>query len=70
MRKSILLHLRAFVCVAPVVAVFSEGSLWVNTLGLLYFVWLAIWMSDSPSGRRFVRDYYAEVLRIEHMLTR
>ena len=67
--KRILLHVRAFVALLPMVAVFSEGSLWVNAAGILYFVWLGIWLSDSPAGHRFLRDYYREVMRIERMMS-
>ena len=69
MIKRIFLHLTAFVAVVPVMAVFSEGSVWVNAIGMVYFVCLGIWLNDSPRGRKFLRDYCNEVHRIERMLT-
>lgn len=63
-----MLHLCAFLAVVPVVAVFSEGSLWINTAGMVYFVWLGIWLNDSDRGRKFLRDYTEEIERIERTM--
>ena len=49
----------------PLAAVFSEGNVIVNILGLLYFAWLFIWLNDNPTGRKLLRAYYREILRIE-----
>ena len=58
----------AFVAIVPMSLVFSEGNLWVNFFGLLYIVWLCIWLHDSETGRRFLRRYYHEILRLENNL--
>lgn len=63
--KRIILHLAAFVAMLPLAAVFSEGNVIVNILGLLYFAWLFIWLNDNPTGRKLLRAYYREILRIE-----
>ena len=66
--KRIVLHLTALAVLLPVTAVFSNGNLVFNFLGLLYAVWLFIFLNDSGTGRRFLRRYYHEILRLENMM--
>lgn len=66
--RSLKLHLSAFAALLPCVMAVSEGNLLVNLFGLLYAVWLIIWLNESERGKRFLRRYHAEICRIEQML--
>ena len=68
MKKRIILHLTAFAVVLPLVAVFNQGNIVYNILGLLWFAYLAIFAMESPHAHRFMRDYYREMLRLERMM--
>lgn len=69
MMKRIALHLIAFVVLMPCVLIFNiSGELWLNTLGIIYVCYLFILVNESERVRRFVRDYYREILRLERMM--
>ena len=65
--KRIMLHIVAFAAMMPCVVTFSFGSLWASALGLLYIVYLFIYTTESERGRRFLRDYWREIHRLERM---
>lgn len=66
--KRISLHLTAFAVLLPCVAAFTEGNIWVTFCGFLYLVWLWFAANETERGKRFLRDYYREILRLERML--
>lgn len=67
--KRIALHLIAFAVLMPCVLMFNiSGELWMNFLGIIYVCYLFILVNESETVRRFVRDYYREILRIERMM--
>lgn len=69
MRKRIALHLTAFVVLMPCVLMFNvSAGVWVNLLGFIYVCYLLILSNECETARRFVRDYYREILRIERMM--
>lgn len=68
MRRRISLHLVALFALMPCMAAFSEGNLCINFCGLIWIVWLWIAANETERGRRFIRDYYREILRLERML--
>lgn len=65
--KNIKLHCKAFAIILPIVLLFSEGSLLVNFIGLIYLL-LLFGASNSKSGKQFIRRYYREILRIESIM--
>lgn len=66
--KAIKIHLTAFAVLLPLLAVVSTGNLAANFLGVLYAAGLYIYTANSERGKRFIRRYYREVLRLEDML--
>lgn len=65
--KRLSLHLTAFALLIPCVAAFSEGNLLVTLCGFIYLFWLWLAANETERGRRFLRDYYREILRLERM---
>jgi uncharacterized membrane protein len=64
--KRLVLHLTAFGLFAPVLLMFTEDFI-CNIVGILYITMLCGWFS-TDNGKRFLRRYYREVLRIERDL--
>ncbi|WP_333615714.1 hypothetical protein [Bacteroides pyogenes] len=65
--KRIKLHLRAALLFAPAFFVLSSTIILV-LLGAIYFSWLVFRWSSTIKGRKFLRAYYHEILRLENML--
>lgn len=65
--NSIKIHCLAFVILMPCTMTFSEGSLVVNILGVAYML-LLFRLSSTTIGRRFIRTYYKEILRLENRI--
>lgn len=62
---NIRLHLIALAVLFPTVLVFSTGNPAWNLLGILYCV--VLWKASTTNrGKRFVRRYYHEILRLEN----
>ena len=69
MMKRISLHLIAFVALMPCMLMFNVSEqIWVNFLGIIYVAYLFLAWNESKRVRRFFRDYYREILRIERMM--
>ena len=69
MKKRIFLHLTAFAALMPCVLLFnSNENIWVNALGFIYVAYLFLAWNESKRVRKFFRDYYREILRIERMM--
>lgn len=66
--NSIKIHCLAFAILMPCIMAFSEGSLVVNILGVAYML-LLFRLSGTTIGKRFIRAYYKEILRIENQLS-
>lgn len=62
--KRFLLHLTAFGLFFPVLLMFTE-NLVCNILGVLYTTILVFGWFATDNGKRFLRRYYREILRIE-----
>ena len=65
--NSIKLHSVAFAAILPCILALSEASLIINLVGILYIL-LLFRLSYTKPGRRFIRSYYREVLRLEALL--
>ena len=66
--KSIKIHSIAFAIILPcILTLFSEGSLIINIIGVAYILFL-FRLSGTTIGKRFIRSYYREILRIENQL--
>ena len=65
--NSIKLHGVAFVAILPCILTLSEGSLIINLIGILYML-LLFGLSYTKPGKRFIRSYYREILRLEALL--
>jgi len=65
--NSIKLHSIAFAIILPCILALSEGSLIINLVGMLYTL-LLFRLSYTKPGKRFIRSYYREVLRLEALL--
>ena len=65
--NSIKLHSVAFVAILPCILTLSEGSLVVNLMGIIYTLFL-FRLSYTKPGKRFIRSYYREILRLESLL--
>ena len=65
--NSIKLHSIAFVIILPCILALSEGQLVINLVGILYIL-LLFRLSYTKPGKRFIRSYYREVLRLEALL--
>ena len=63
----IKLHSVAFAAILPCILTLSEGSLIINLMGIIYML-LLFRLSYTKSGKRFIRSYYREVLRLEALL--
>lgn len=66
--NSIKLHSIAFAIILPCILAFSEGSLIINLLGIVYILFL-FKLSGTTIGKRFIRSYYKEILWIENQLS-
>ena len=65
--NSIKLHSIAFAVILPCILTLLEGSLIINLVGVLYIL-LLFRLSYTKSGKRFIRRYYKEILRLESLL--
>ena len=65
--NSIKLHSIAFAVILPCILALLEGSLIINLVGILYML-LIFRLSYTKPGKRFIRSYYREVLRLESLL--
>ena len=65
--NSIKFHSIVFALLLPCVMVISEGMLIINIIGIAYIL-LLFKLSKTKLGKRFIRRYYREVLRIEAAL--
>ena len=65
--NSIKLHSVAFAAILPCILTLSEGSLIINLVGILYIL-LLFRLSCTKCGKRFIRSYYREILRLEALL--
>jgi hypothetical protein len=63
----IKIHCLAFAILMPCIMAFSEGSLVINVVGLAYILVL-FRLSSTTRGRRFIRTYYREILRLENKM--
>lgn len=64
--KRMKLHLQAFALFAPVLLIMCSTI--IAVLGCIYLAWLVFCWSGTISGRRFLRRYYHEILRLENSL--
>lgn len=65
--KRVLLHLQALALFLPCLLIFSDGHFLVNFLGMIY-VAVLFRLSRTRSGKKFLRRYYHEILRLENMM--
>lgn len=65
--NSIKLHSIAFAVILPCILALSEGPLIINLVGVLYIL-LLFRLSYTKPGKRFIRRYYKEILRLESLL--
>ena len=65
--SSIKLHSTAFVVALPCILALSEGLLIINLIGIAYILFL-FRLSSTKIGKRFIRRYYKEILRLESLL--
>nr|DAR09436.1 MAG TPA: hypothetical protein [Caudoviricetes sp.] len=65
--KGLRMHFQACVLFAPVVMLFC-GTFLCVLFGLLYCSIIVFWWSSTKYGRKFLRSYYHEILRLENML--
>lgn len=65
--NSIKLHSIAFAVILPCILALLEGSLIINLVGVLYIL-LLFRLSYTKPGKRFIRRYYKEILRLESLL--
>lgn len=65
--NSIKLHSIAFAAILPCILTLSESSLIVNLAGIIYTL-LLFRLSRTKRGKRFIRSYYREILRLESLL--
>jgi hypothetical protein len=66
MIKKVFLHVVAFVMILPCLLMFNAGSTIINFLGLAWVLFLVA-ASNTNAGKRFLRSYYREILRLERM---
>ncbi|MBQ9560568.1 MAG: hypothetical protein IJV08_11425 [Bacteroidaceae bacterium] len=66
--KRIILHLQALAVLLPCLLIFVNGNLELTIVGILYLVWLAFFAAPTPAGKRFIRRYYHEILKIENAM--
>ena len=66
--KRIILHLVALAVFLPCTLIVCDGSIVFNLLGVIYVVWLVLVASRTDTGRRFIRRYYHEILRLENFM--
>jgi hypothetical protein len=66
--KRILLHLTAFGLFAPAFVLLCADNLLCNIAGVLYITMLCFGWFSTCDGKRFLRRYYMEILRIERDL--
>jgi len=65
--KGLMMHFQAFVLFAPAILLWSSTIMCV-LLGLLYCSIIVFWWSNTKYGRKFLRSYYHEILRLENKL--
>ena len=65
--ERIKLHLAGVAVLLPCLMLFSEFNVAVNLLGICYVCTLFV-LSDTDAGKRFLRRYYHEILRLENTL--
>lgn len=65
--NSIKLHSIAFAVILPCILALSEGLLVINLIGIAYILFL-FRLSSTKIGKRFIRRYYKEILRLESLL--
>jgi uncharacterized protein (DUF2062 family) len=66
--KRIKLHLQACALFAPVFVALMCSTIILALIGAIYFAWIVFKWSSTINGRRFLRRYYHEILRLENML--
>ena len=62
--KRLFLHLQAFGLFCPVLMMFTEDFI-CSIVGVLYTTVLVFGWFATDNGKRFLRRYYREILRIE-----
>lgn len=65
--KRVKLHLQAFALFTPVIIGIICSTIIIVLLVLIYSIGLYRW-SKTRNGRKFLRSYYREVLRLESNL--
>lgn len=65
--KGLIKHFQACVLFTPVAMLFC-GTFLCVLFGLLYCSIIVFWWSSTKYGRKFLRSYYHEILRLENML--
>ena len=65
--NSIKLHSIAFAVILPCILALSGGLLIINLIGTAYILFL-FRLSSTKIGKRFIRRYYKEILRLESLL--
>lgn len=68
MKKRIILHLVAIIALMPCILIFDVKNLWLCAAGCLYSVYLWFLTKNCSGAKKFLRDYYHEILRIENGL--
>ena len=64
--KRVRLHLVAFVMLMPCALMFNSGEAVYNFIGVAWFFILCC-LGSTDKGKRFIRSYYREILRLEKM---
>ena len=65
--NSIKLHSITFAVILPCILALSGGLLIINLIGIAYILFL-FRLSSTKIGKRFIRRYYKEILRLESLL--
>lgn len=64
--KRVRLHLVAFVMLMPCILLVNDGEAVYNFIGLAW-IFVLCCISCTSKGKRFIRSFYREILRLEKM---
>lgn len=65
--KQLKLHAVMALLLTPLFALVLSNDLLWSIVGLVYIAVL-FRVSHTPAGKQFIREYYREIIRLEHML--
>lgn len=65
--KSLFLHLAAVAVLLPCLLIVSEGDFVYNIIGAAYIILLCV-LSGTTIGKKVLRLYYREILRLESLM--